>query len=677
MAEWHDPSCRRLDVFTSDGISSCLSCGSVQLDLETPSPPKTDDEKTTDSAIYKPLESQTDIRLLTLEPGEFADPIRCTLALSSTASMVDYDAISYTWASEDGAMAWTQPITLDGRVFLVTANCETALRRVRSRGAQRVVWIDAVCMNQQDVEERGHQVRLMPQIYSRAQRVLVYVGEPVPEEEALFRFLDDDPDTTTLCPDPNLSRRLSLQQALETLLTRRYFSRAWILQEVALARRATLICGRYEMPWSRLQIPSLADRGLLINTKEKPRLLNVLQLPSVLQFRAPAYRDSSDLLRLLDLARNSHASDPRDKLFAVYGLISCAQSDGIVADYTMSTREAYMQMAKWIAQRFGIPALLLRSFHVDEVDDELDEVDGMGQQENPEKFRIPSWTPNWTHKPSLRVLPLLTEMYDETAAGFSPVGLPISLEMAADSLGFPALKLGKLCDVLSEYDAHARRASPPGSIVAAKPWPYTAFNMSHQGKNRSCYQKAFAFWTQDPTNSQRPQFPEVEQLFTKLPGEEFTADVAGRKEEYQDLHVYLAPQADELDGFSFEEPGIVSVCVDNLSCVWIHDGLEKRVTEGRFSKYAICARDLGRGDIRIAGLLHMDGLMDGLGHEGVWKSGQFEYVNLVGEDLGAFPARGNKPRRSAYYWEREQERERLARTGELEGVDVTAATNGP
>ncbi|KAK7445548.1 hypothetical protein CaCOL14_002128 [Colletotrichum acutatum] len=673
MAEWHDRSCRRLDVFTSGGISSCLSCGSIQLDLETPpSPPETQDENITDTAVYRPLESQTDIRLLTLEPGEFADPIRCTLALSSTASMIEYDAISYTWASENGAMAWTQPITLDGRAFLVTANCETALRRVRSRGAQRVVWIDAVCMNQQDVEERGHQVRLMPQIYSRAQRVLVYVGEPVPAEEALFRFLDDR-DTTT----PNLPRRLSLQQALETLLTRRYFSRAWILQEVALARRATLICGRYAMPWSRLQIPSLADRGLLINTKEKPRLLNVLQLPSVLQFRAPTYRDSSDLLRLLDLARNSHASDPRDKLFAVYGLISCAQSDGIVADYTMSTREAYMQMAKWIAQRFGIPALLLRAFHVDEVDDELDEVDEMGQQENPEKFRIPSWTPNWTHKPSLRVLPLLTEMYDETAAGFSPVGLPISLKVAEDSLGFPVFRLGKLRDVLSEYDAQARRASPPGSVVAAKPWPYTAFHMSHEGKNRSCYQKAFAFWTQDPMNSQRPQFPEVEQLFTKLPGEEFTAYVAGQKEEYQDLHVYLTPQAAEYGEFSFEEPGAVSVCVDNLSCVWLHDDLNKRMTQGRFSKYAICARDLGRGDIRIAGLLHMDGLMDGLAHEGVWKSGQFENVSMVGEDLGAFPARGNKPRRSAYYWEREQERVQSGRIRELEGADAATATSDP
>ncbi|OHF01210.1 heterokaryon incompatibility protein [Colletotrichum orchidophilum] len=636
MTEWHNPSCRRLDAFISGGISSCLSCGSVQVDIEETSP--IHNKPATDS-VYQPLIFQTDIRLLTLEPGEFGDPIRCSLSLSSTSSMIDYDAISYTWAREDGMMEWTQRITLDSRPFFVTANCETALRRVRSRGALRVVWIDAVCMNQQDIEERGHQVRLMPQIYSRAQRVLVYVGEPVPEEEALFRFMDH--------PDPGLPR-LPLQRALETLLTRRYFSRVWILQEVALARRATLICGKFEMPWSQLQIPRLADLGLLINTKEKPRLLNVLQLPSVLQFRAPAYRDSSDLLHLLDLARNSHATDPRDKLFAVFGLISCAQSDGIVADYTMSTREAYMQMAQWIAQKFGLPALLLRSFHVDKVSDQ------MAKKQNPEHISIPSWTPNWTQKPSSRVLPLITEMHDESMAGFNPIGLPVSLKMADNSLESPALKLGKLCDVLSEYDSQARRASHPGSVVAAKPWPYTVFNVS-QG-HKSCEQVAFVFWTQDLENPERPQGPAVEQLFAKLPYNDVTAGVASRKEEYRELHIYLVPEADEYSGFSFEEPGNVSVCVDNLSCTWIHDDREGRETVGRFSRYAVCARDLGYGDVRVAGLLHMDGLV----HEGVWKSGQFENVSIVGEDLGAFPARDEKSkRRHMYYWELSSQSRRM------------------
>ncbi|KAK2003956.1 heterokaryon incompatibility protein [Colletotrichum falcatum] len=326
MTEWHDLSCRRLDVFTSGGISSCLSCGSIQPDSETSPAEYT---CTDNGIIYQPLISTTDIRLLTLLPGDFDDPIKCHLSLSSTASMINYDAISYTWATEDGEMKWTECITLNGQEFLVTPNCMMALRHVRSRGAKKVIWIDAVCLNQKDVEERGHQVRLMPQIFSRAQHVLIYVGEPVPEEEKLLRMLQADPvPTMPLQP---------LQLVLETFLERRYFSRAWVLQEVALARKATLICGEFSMPWS--------------------------MLPSVLQFRAPAYRDSSDLLRLLDLARRSHATDPRDKLFAVFGLVSCADADGIMANYTKSTEETYMQMAGWIAQRFGVPAMLTGRSH--------------------------------------------------------------------------------------------------------------------------------------------------------------------------------------------------------------------------------------------------------------------------------------------------------------------------
>ncbi|KAK1590231.1 heterokaryon incompatibility [Colletotrichum navitas] len=160
--------------------------------------------------------------------------------------MIDYDAISYTWANNDSKIEWTECITLDGREFLVTPNCMMAMRRVRSRGAEKVIWIDAVCMNQKDAEERSHQVRLMPQIFFRAQHVLIYVGEPAPEEEGLLQMLQGD-HISTIPLQP-------LQVILETFLQRPYFSRAWALQEVALARKATLICGRFSMSWSMVQI---------------------------------------------------------------------------------------------------------------------------------------------------------------------------------------------------------------------------------------------------------------------------------------------------------------------------------------------------------------------------------------------------------------------------------------
>ncbi|KAK1972609.1 hypothetical protein LY78DRAFT_564261, partial [Colletotrichum sublineola] len=118
---------------------------------------------------YQPLMSTTDIRQLTLLPGGFDDQIECRI--------------------DDGKMECTGRINVDRREFLVTPNCMMALQRTRSRGAEKVIWIDAVCMNQKDTEQRGHQVQVMPQIYSRAQHVLIYVGELALEDESLLRML--------------------------------------------------------------------------------------------------------------------------------------------------------------------------------------------------------------------------------------------------------------------------------------------------------------------------------------------------------------------------------------------------------------------------------------------------------------------------------------------------------
>ncbi|WQF78584.1 Putative heterokaryon incompatibility [Colletotrichum destructivum] len=192
MTEWHDPSCRRLNSIASSGISSSHRCNFVQMDSGT-SPPKPMGPE--NYAIYQPLKSKTHIRLFTMEPRGFDDTIQCLLSVSSTTIMIVYDAFSYMWASENSAMEWTRSITLYSRTFLA----------------------DAMCMNQEGIEERNHPVWLMPQIYSRTHRVLVHVGGPV-QEEALFRSLQDTSDLEV--------PRLPLQPALKTLIERRCFSRA-------------------------------------------------------------------------------------------------------------------------------------------------------------------------------------------------------------------------------------------------------------------------------------------------------------------------------------------------------------------------------------------------------------------------------------------------------------------
>uniref|UniRef100_L2FF75 Heterokaryon incompatibility protein n=1 Tax=Colletotrichum fructicola (strain Nara gc5) TaxID=1213859 RepID=L2FF75_COLFN len=434
MSEWHDSSCRRLDVFTSGGISSCLSCGSVRPGSEPYSP----DHGNIHGDIYQTLENTTDMRLLTLDPGGYDDPVRGSLHLTTTSGFLEYVAISYTWAGEDENMERSEHIMLNSQSFAVTPNCEAALRRARSRSGPKTIWIDAICINQEDLRERGHQVGLMQQIYSRADLVLIYLGEPSQEEDELLAFISGQDES--LSRDRDLLRRL--RKALCRLFQRRYFSRFWVLQEVALARRAILICGKHSIPWSLMEIQKLDRLGLLRYSKVTgyhPILSGLDRLPPVLDFRAPAFRDPSKLLQLLETTRGSRASDPRDKVFALLGLLTCPESDGLVADYTKSTAEIYTSIAIWIAQRFGLPALLSRTRIL--------------PGKLPADYQIPQWVPYWASDDFQQLSGLGGR---SSVASNEPTEsladrLPITVcERDVTAIKFPAILLGTAAQVLRQ-----------------------------------------------------------------------------------------------------------------------------------------------------------------------------------------------------------------------------------
>ncbi|KAJ0120498.1 hypothetical protein J7T55_015227 [Diaporthe amygdali] len=122
---------------------------------------------------YSPLDTQkSEIRLVTLLPGQSRDAIRCTLSIASLDSAPEYTALSYVW----GDLSKTIPITVDNEPFDVTVNLEAGLRAVRKRWKRRVLWIDAICINQEDVQEKNVQVPQMRRLYSTAPAVLMWLG---------------------------------------------------------------------------------------------------------------------------------------------------------------------------------------------------------------------------------------------------------------------------------------------------------------------------------------------------------------------------------------------------------------------------------------------------------------------------------------------------------------------
>ena len=128
---------------------------------------------------YEPFRDARTIRILTLHPAQSREePLRGVLSTepldgSASASDIDFEAVSYVWGSRKRVQ---QLNCGDDRLLPVTQSIYDALQRLRLPDRPRRLWADQVCINQDDVEERGQQVNLMNNVYRSARRVLVWLG---------------------------------------------------------------------------------------------------------------------------------------------------------------------------------------------------------------------------------------------------------------------------------------------------------------------------------------------------------------------------------------------------------------------------------------------------------------------------------------------------------------------
>lgn len=126
---------------------------------------------------FCPLKAHTDeIRLLYIEPDDWEAPIRCRLrVVRLNDPYYTYRTLSYVWGTSESQ----QGIYIDGKAFAVRPNLFDAIRRLRTRRDGRdAIWMDAICIDQNDPVERSHQVALMSRIYTQCRKVLVWLGEP-------------------------------------------------------------------------------------------------------------------------------------------------------------------------------------------------------------------------------------------------------------------------------------------------------------------------------------------------------------------------------------------------------------------------------------------------------------------------------------------------------------------
>lgn len=171
------PVCRHPDVQKFDGLRCCLSCGEAvfedvyefQQDL---------DLSTSTNYRYRRLnyELGQEIRLVVLYPGKELEDLTCDIIHVNILDQPVYEAVSYTWATVHGDVSFSGNINCCGKKIAITKNCESVLRSLRRLGRNRKIWVDAICIDQENTAERNHQVKLMATIYSNASQVLAYLS---------------------------------------------------------------------------------------------------------------------------------------------------------------------------------------------------------------------------------------------------------------------------------------------------------------------------------------------------------------------------------------------------------------------------------------------------------------------------------------------------------------------
>ena len=359
-------------------------------------------------------ESASEIRLMTLLPGRFEDDISITMEtmILTKEDTPQYEALSYVWGSEEDPVDIlvearkpnrSSSLRLSRRrrlaacslgIISVTQNLATALPYLRKLDKPRVFWIDAICVNQQDRAERGHQVKRMAAVYSMASQVIVWLGPESQNSTLALRVLGvlgsqvrvdwniskitsvSNGEIILAAPDP--FKNDEIWESVGDLLRRPWFRRLWIWQEVRLAREAYLFCGNEGLPWetlrravsysSRAPIPAGIGRHLV------ERCYNLIT------YRDYAAGVFDDLTHMLEDARSANCSDPRDKIFAVLGLAHKSQTRGLDPDYSKPAKAIFQNLVLHYTSNIQSLDILTHC--------ELrDENCGM---------KLPTWVPNWT-----------------------------------------------------------------------------------------------------------------------------------------------------------------------------------------------------------------------------------------------------------------------------------------
>lgn len=439
---------------------------------------------TLSSMIYQLLEPGY-IRVLHLAPGVVGDNIVCSISIVGLDNLPRYHALSYCWGDEN---APRHLINLQGQPFQIRPNLFLALQQLRYPDRERVLWIDALCINQGDRNERSLQVSLMQHIYEFASEVVIWLGIADHDSDLAMTTLGQisvelesmspQPplEELTLLPTscaltaPNSVAKPEISVAVNRLFKRPYFSRVWIVQEVMTpVGEMKIICGAQIAPLEAIMRAGIAFanyhtrrmQAIAFNQNLRGEIHHRNLWVGRQEYQASktgdeASRGVATLLRNVWRHRHRGCSEAEDRIFAFLG-ISIDRGKAPRPDYTKPPEEVFEEYAAYFIK----DERSLRILSLCTLDTRHRE--------------MPSWVPDWTVEATAGPSHPLTQWYNPNVHKFSACGgQPYVVQYSSDgnplhvssdmkvlhAEGIQCLTISLLGDMLQ--DEHAK----PGSVSA-------------------------------------------------------------------------------------------------------------------------------------------------------------------------------------------------------------------
>ncbi|KAH8805372.1 heterokaryon incompatibility protein-domain-containing protein [Xylogone sp. PMI_703] len=349
-----------------------------------------------------------EVRILSIMKGHQWTEIECTLEHVSLRAGLKYKALSYTW----GNPSEISYIKLNDQPFPVTITLAAALQHLRKETETVELWVDAICINQQDTDEKNVQVRRMKEIYETAKEVIIWLGpesddsgyamEAINGVDRGWANADSQPVKERLPAAPTLDKRTL--QAINQLLCRPWWRRVWIIQEATCASTTYLKCGSHQIEFiAVMAMVNFVMQDILkgavrdFSTPDTGHFSRPIALQT-LKFNRSQSEYRMDFLSLLDDSRVCEASDPRDKVFALSGLTTDAQREARNPDYSLSVDVVYIRLVNTLIK--SEPSLNILGHCQAAVQDpnSWSSFKLLSSSLLP-KRPLPSWTPDWTMDP--------------------------------------------------------------------------------------------------------------------------------------------------------------------------------------------------------------------------------------------------------------------------------------